>query len=186
MKNFLDNQVKDKIGVTLAKHGLTVESVFIPWSLSRNAGEKNPSLNWKVTLKQNGRKILTTDYMAGCAHAPSYKQSFKRDPENERLVLAECENGGKARYMATMDYIAVPQSSKGTLKPESRDVIHSLLLDSEVLDYPSFEDWAGNFGYEEDSRQAERIYNDCMKIALQFRRIGESVIEELREVFQDY
>lgn len=182
----MNSQIKDNIGVVIAKHGLTVESVFIPWSQSRNAGEKNPSLNWKVTLKQNGRKILTTDYGAGMGHAPSYKQSFKRDPENERLVLAECENGGKARYMASMDYVAVPQSAKGTLKPESRDVIYSLLLDSEVLDAGGFEEWASTFGYDEDSRSAEATYNACMKIALQFRRIGESVIEELREVFQDY
>lgn len=183
----MSSQIKDNIGVVIAKHGLTIESVFIPWSQSRNAGEKSPSLNWKVTLKQNGRKILTTDYMAGCAHAPSYEQSFKRNYGNEQLVKAECEYGGKARLMGSSDdFAVVPQSAKGTIKPDSRDVIHSLLLDSEVLDYPSFEDWAGNFGYEEDSRQAERIYNDCMKIALQFRRIGESVIDELREVFQDY
>lgn len=39
--------------------GLTVESVFVPWSRSRNKGEKSPSLNWIVTVKRNGKDVLT-------------------------------------------------------------------------------------------------------------------------------
>lgn len=180
------NTKQAEIQDVLNKYNLTVEAVFIPWSQSRNAGQKDPSLNWRVTLKQNGRNILTTDYSAGCGHAPSYKQSFKRDVENERIVLAECEYGGKAKYMSNMDYAGVPNNMKGTLKPDTKDVIYSLLIDAEVLDYDGFEDWASNFGYDEDSRQAERVYNECLKIALQFRKIGESVIAELREAYQDY
>jgi len=178
--------MKQEIKAVLDLHKLTVESKFIPFSQSRNKNEKNPSLNWKVTLKQDGREILTTDYMAGCAHAPSYKQSFKRDINNERLVMAECEHGGKAKYMSTMDFIGVPNSLRGTLKPDEQDVIYSLLMDSEVLDYSSFEDWADNFGYEQDSRQAEKTYNACMKIALQMNRLSHETREALREAYQDY
>lgn len=178
--------MNDQIKATLAKHNLTVESVFVPFSQSRNASEKSPSLNWRVTLKHNGRNILTTDYMAGCGHAPSYKQSFKRDYTNEKLVALECEYGGKAVYRESLDWMGIPQSAKGTIKPDPADVIYSLLIDSEVIDYSSFEEWASNFGYDADSRQAEKTYNDCMKIALKFRTIGEATIAELREVFQDY
>lgn len=178
--------MNDQINATLDKYNLTVESVFIPFSQSRNAGEKSPSLNWRVTLKQNGRNVLTTDYSAGCAHAPSYKQSFKRDYINDQMVKAECEYGGQARHMGASDWVGVPENKKGTIKPDPADVVYSLLMDSEVLDYSSFEEWAGSFGYDEDSRQAEQIYNACMKIALKFRQIGESAIAELREVFQDY
>jgi hypothetical protein len=182
MKNFLDNQVKDEVGVAIAKHGLTVESVFIPFSQPRNAGEKYPSLNWKVTLKQNGRNILTTDYMAGCAHAPSYQQ--RETIHSGNAVRVECEHGGKA--MESQGRWIVPSDKRGTIKPDSRDVIHSLLLDSEVLNYSNFEDWAGDFGYDEDSRSHEKIYQDCLKIALQFRKIGNDAITELQEAYQDY
>lgn len=167
----------------IAKHGLTVESVFIPFSQSRNAGEKYPSLNWKVTLKQNGRIVLSTDYMAGCAHAPSYKQ-MDNSVYTHNKVYAECEHGGPA--MESQGRFIVPADKRGTIKPDSHDVIWSLLLDSEVLDFGSFEDWADTFGYDADSRSAEKTYNECMKIALKFRTIGESTIAELREVYQDY
>ena len=182
----MNTGIKDQTGVVLAKHGLTVESEFVPFSKSRNAGEKMPSLNWKITLLHNGRKILTTDYSAGCGHAPSYKQSFKRDYINDQMVAAECEHGGKAKHIGVTDFISVPHKLYGTIKPESRDVIFSLLMDSEVLDSDGYEGWAGNFGYDEDSRKGEAVYNSCLKIALQFRKIGESVIAELREAYQDY
>lgn len=173
MKNFLDRQVLDKPGVTIAKHGLTIESVFVPFSRSRNAGSKDPSLNWRVTLKHNGREVLTTDYSAGCAHAPSYKQGSYNTVDGHNAVLNECERG--------KSFITAKP-----ILPSTKDVIYSLLIDSDVLNYSSFEDWAGDLGYDPDSRQGEQVYNACLKIALQFRQIGESVIDELREAFQDY
>src|SRR5690606_27827140 len=45
--------------------GLTVAAVFVPWSQSRNKGERSPSLNWRVTLQCKGRDVLTCDYSAG-------------------------------------------------------------------------------------------------------------------------
>lgn len=168
----MTTEIKARIDEMLNKHNLTVDSVFVPFSQSRNAGEKSPSLNWKVTLKHNGRKVLTTDYSAGCGHAPSYKQGDNTVFTHER-VLNECERG----------------KSKATGKailPDARDVVYSLLIDAEVINYDSFEQWAGEFGYDEDSRAGEKIYNACMKTALQFRTIGESVIDELRDAFQDY
>lgn len=173
-----------QIESVVAKYGLTVESVFVPFSQSRNAnaGEKFPSLNWRVTLKQHGRTILTTDYSAGCAHAPSYNQ--RMDYDTRQLVNKECESGYACKQMYTMGHI---QSMKNKpILPDSYDVIYSLLLDSEVLYHDSFESWAGEFGYDEDSRHAESLYNECIKIALKFRQIGESTIAELRDAYQDY
>jgi hypothetical protein len=171
--------MKKQIKATIEKYGLTVESVFIPFSRSRNKGEKSPSLNWTVTLKQNGRAILSTDYSAGCGHAPSYRQNDK-SYDTAQAVKTECEKG-LAVYGSMMLL-----NAKKPIKPDAADVIYSLLIDSEVIDYPSFEDWAGEFGYDADSRSAEQTYNECMKIALKFRQLGESAISELREVYQDY
>jgi hypothetical protein len=57
----------------IAALGLTVESVFVPFSRSRNKDETRKTLNWKVTIKRNGRDVLTTDYSAGIARCPGYK-----------------------------------------------------------------------------------------------------------------
>lgn len=174
---------KQEIQAVLYKHNLTVESVFVPFSQSRNAGEKMPSLNWKVTLKQGDRAILTTDYMAGCGHTPAYKSNQYKGYNKEKLIAWECENGKKAEYLYGLGPIV---SEKTVIMPDSQDVIYSLLIDSEVLDAGDFETWAYEFGYDKDSRAAEKVYNACLKIALQFRKIGESVISELREAYQDY
>jgi hypothetical protein len=53
--------------------GLTIESVFVPFSQSRNKKEKHNSLNWKVDLCRDGNAFLTCDYSAGIAHCPGYK-----------------------------------------------------------------------------------------------------------------
>ena len=47
-------------------------------------------------------------------------------------------------------------------EPRVADVLNSLLLDSSALDM-DFEDFCGNFGYNTDSRKAEKIYKDCLK-----------------------
>jgi len=182
--------MNEQIKSALEKHGLTVESVFVPFSKSRNAGNDTPSLNWRVTLKRNGRAVLTTDYSAGCGHAPFYKKiknTMRMTQWEHAELMRECETG----YPVTRAAMGAPmglalQGRKSPILPDPADVVYSMLTDSEVIDYSSFEDWAGNFGYDPDSRAGERIYNDCMKIALQFRTIGESAIAELREVFQDY
>jgi hypothetical protein len=145
-----------------------------------------PSLNWRVTLLHNGRKVLTTDYGAGMAHCPFYKAgkaSFRMTIWERERIMQECEKGFAidAERSQSMIYL-----TKVKINPDSHDVIYSLLMDAEVLDFDGYEDWAGNFGYDEDSRKGEAVYNACMKIAMQFRKIGESVIAELREVYQDY
>ena len=60
------------------------------------------------------------------------------------------------------------------------------MVDSEVLEYSSFEQWANVFGYNEDSREAEKVYNVCLATALKFNQIGAAAIGELKEVYQDY
>lgn len=186
----MDAKLKaEEIDFYLQKHGLTVESEFIPWSRSRNAGEKDPSLNWKVTLKQNGRKILTTDYSAGMGHAPFYKKvnHMRLLVWQHEEIVRECETGFPVTSAKIDSAMGIARQDKNRpILPDSKDVIYSLLMDAEVLHYSEFEEWAGDFGYDPDSRSDEKIYQACLKIALQFNRLGESVIAELREAFQDY
>ncbi len=59
--------------------GLTVTSVFVPFSQSRHKNETTEGgrprfdLNWRVTVACRGRVVLETDYSAGCGHCPGYK-----------------------------------------------------------------------------------------------------------------
>lgn len=154
---------------------LSIKSTFIPFSRSRNKGEKSPSLNWSVTLEKNGKPVLTTDYMAGCAHVPGYNQ-MDRSVDHAEMIRNACETGKTGRY-----------DTRKKIEPKAVDVIYSLVMDSDVLNYSSFEDWASNFGYDVDSRSAEKTYRACLEIALAFRSaVGESGLTMLAEAFQDY
>lgn len=177
------------INHTAAELGLTMTAQFIPWSQSRNKGEKQPSLNWLVTILRNGRGVLTTDYGAGSGHCPAYKSSIKKLGGRDSLTRSEaikweCENGYEAWVMENVGHI----SRKGKpLMPELSDVVHSLVMDADVLNASTFEDWAADFGYEPDSRKAEKIYRACLEIALKLRNaFGDDGLTKLRTAAQDY
>jgi hypothetical protein len=184
---------RDRIARVAGELGLTMVSDFVPWSQSRNAGEKNPSLNWNVTIKRGVAgagdsktdvAILTTDYSAGCAHCPSYKQG-DRSQHGYDVLVWECQNG-LPRHAPYSSNPIVPKNNK-PIRPDMCDVVHSLVMDSYVLDHATFESWASDFGYDADSRKAETIYRACLEIALKLRNgIGESGLARLREACQDY
>ena len=70
---------------------------------------------------------------------------------------------------------------------ERADVLHSLVSDSDVLNYNSFESWASELGYDLDSRKAEGIYRACLSFSLALRNgLGEQLLADLREAVQDY
>lgn len=148
--------------------GLTVDSTFIPFSRSRNSAEKYPSLNWHVRLMHNGREVLATDYSAGMAYCPSYKPG-RLTTDKFAAIRHECEHGKRA------------WPASGTLLLDPLDVIASLALDAGVLDHPTYEDWADDSGYDSDSRSGEKIYRQCLEIALKLRAaLGDNALEQLR------
>jgi hypothetical protein len=178
--------------------GVTMSAVFVPFSLSRNAvprnGQDKPwrSLNWKVTLERNGRAFLETDYSQGEGHAPAYLHptKWKGNKHVQRRALdIEIETG----FAAIAETWAQGEPRQGrTTKhripsPPIEDVLSSLVLDSNVLDYSGFEAWADEYGYDADSRTAEATWKACLETALKLRAaIGEAGIEALRVAGEDY
>lgn len=176
----------DTFNAALARHVLTLRTEFIPLSQSRNAKEKRRTLNWRVTLQYKGRDVLTTDYSAGEAHCPSYKQNATM--RDDACIAYECEHGVRAQIFngAPMPR-AMATRERRNIMPETSDVIHSLLSDAQVLDYSTYEEFARDMGYDEDSRKGESIYRACLELALKLRNgLGESVLADLREASQDY
>lgn len=187
----LDRDVPERESLPRAMErlGVSVRSEFVPFSRSRNAKPNakvsDRSLNWRVTVVRDGRDILTTDYQAGIGHCPSYKQKmgggFTLD-EAEAIIF-ETEHGKTARWMGG----GLGLTGKEKIELEAADVVHCLVADASVLDSPTFEDWASEYGYDTDSRSAEATYRACLEIALKLRSgLGESTLSELRDAAQDY
>lgn len=180
---------RERILATATALNLTMETEFVPFSKSRNASPREDgkpwrSLNWKVTIKRDGREVLTTDYSTGEAHCPAYKlDRYKIGMgEKESRIAFECEHGREATHQWSGAW------SRGKpILPDFESVLASLALDSDVIEYPTFEDWADNFGYDKDSRKGESTYRACLEIALKLRAaIGEDGLRQLRDAAQEY
>lgn len=175
----------EEFAQAMEEHGLTVSAMFVPFSESRNS-TPNPkvedlSLNWRVTLCKDGRDILSTDYFAGIAHCRAYKPSAfmggafgcgRFNMDGAEAIRVECESG---RRPGVRDVRIV--------QPEPVDVVSALVMDAGALDYSTFEDWAAEYGYEEDSRKAEDIYRACLSIALKLRNgLGPDLLHRLQGI----
>ncbi len=183
---------------TLKTLGITVESEFVPFSQSRNNIGDTPTLNWLVTVKRNGKHVITTEYSAGCAHCPGYnaKVPSKWDhPDSmfqKEIVRVECEKGIEQHLGPHGSFMNKTHKVDGRslpvhIEPDPVNVLYCLVLDSDVLDSGGFENWAYDFGYDTDSRKAEAIYKECIETALKMRAgFSESELSLLRETFQDY
>lgn len=191
------NDTQETLPECIARLGLSVTSKFVPFSKSRNAKESHRSLNWRVTVHFNNPDygpnwqdaVVSTDYSAGIAHCPAYKATTRvaggaNSMLRSEAIKHETENGRKARFAI---YGLAALQNGAPILPDSADVIYSLILDSDVLEYSSFEEWASSFGYDPDSRNAESIYRACLEIALQLRNgLPKTVLDALRAAAQDY
>lgn len=193
----------EKIDTYIATLKVEYEAEFVPISQSRNADGKWLSLNWKIKLGRKRGDLtgwqLITDYGQGIAHAPGYEHSWNQSGHQTEYFKIVAEKGrtagvlpklsnGKVDWYEAKDFHGYKTGKWRPIPPPLlRDILYSLISDSDVIDYAGFEDWAGNFGYETDSRKAEETYKACMDIALKLRAlIGEKAMSELRVLFEDY
>ena len=63
------------------------------------------------------------------------------------------------------------QGSAHRLPPTLNVILSCLIMDADGADALTFEEWCSNFGYDTDSRKAERIFNECRRIAVLLPRI---------------
>lgn len=167
---------------TVAALGLTVQSVPVP-TPQPDAKVGTWQLHWRVTVMHNGNPILTTDYRAGCAHAPSYGKRpgyghGKWSVDGAAAVQRECE---------TMRLHNFGYESGRYITADPMDVLHCIVTDASAIDSPTFEDWAADFGYDPDSRKGEAIYRTCLEHGLKLRAaIGDDGLTRLREAFQNF
>lgn len=189
--------VESLIGDICAHAGVTMEAAFVPFSQSRNAkpgkdGKAWRSLNWRIRIfhRRASAPILETDYSQGEGHAPAYKKTAAQletaarvmrlsvSAAKAEMIAHEIETG---RVATGHHWARGVSGGKPIPAPSIGDVMQSLAMDSDVLDYAGFEDWAGEFGYDADSRSAESIYRACVEIATKLRAgLGADLLAEIR------
>jgi hypothetical protein len=161
--------------------GVDLSYSFIPFSESRNKDSRHKSLNWVVTLTRHGDSVFSTEYSAGIYHCPSFKPG-KLSVYDLEAIEIECERGRNA-----MNYAGRMVPSMALIVPKLLDVMYSLVMDYNVLDYNCFEDWADDYGYDSDSRNGESIYRAAVANSLKMRNsIGDSNMQDLIDAFEDH
>lgn len=150
------------------------------------------TFNVKVTFKE--KSIYGKTYSLGIGYVDPKKcrsSEMARNPfsEDELGMLYSWQNNPHASFKnkALQCQVAAKLAIEQKLKPKLDEVLHSLMLDAECFfNAQSFEEWAGDYGYDPDSRKAEAIYRECDSIG---RRIAavvpKDVLEQVREIVSD-
>ena len=139
--------VAQDAALILEKLGCTLTYRFIPWSRSRNAKEKRPSLNWECTLSR-GAHSYSFPYTKGQGHCHAYRNPIRFSDgrmdvyATKEAIRRECETGHKVT------------------PPTLVEVCYSLFVDAYE---GSFEGWCSEYGYSDDSIKAKAMYEKCCR-----------------------
>lgn len=163
-----------------AELGLRVESTFVPFDDPKIKTVSGKYLSWTCKVFRGDQLILETPYRAGIAHCPSYKQG--------RLSVDDAE---AIEFEVTRGLRCVRRSygvvGGEPILPKPEDVLANLAMDADAIDHPSFESWAGDYGFDTDSRKAEATYRTCLDTALKLRAaIGDAGLQRLRDAAREH
>lgn len=102
-----------------------------------------------------------------------YRPYFPKDKESRYVFKMQLKRAGKQYTFNFGQSIAV-----GDKEPTMYDVLASI----QKYDVGSFENFCGDFGYNQDSRTAERTYKAVCKEFENVEKLFGDVIEELQEI----
>lgn len=115
--------------------------------------------------------------IAGRAQKVAANPNMDGMPQDSSHYIVTMERNGKK---FSTPYSMGPAHNRG---PQTADVLNCIA--SDVSGYDSarnFEDWAANYGYDTDSRKAERIYNIIAEQSKSLKNfLGETGYKELCE-----
>lgn len=104
---------------------------------------------------------------------PEYRSYFVDDKERRYVFKMEL-----TREKKTYTFTFGQSIAGGAKTPTMYDVLASLTN----YDPESFEDFCGNYGYDENSRKAEKIYKAVVKEWENVERLFSDCLDELREI----
>lgn len=146
---------------------------------------KTPS-KWVGVIK-TGKSIETFDYSQGCGHRIIKKRWM---PLSGGVKMPKGWKRGESvpfvygRMTYDQRYVLTHCTEAKT--PDRDDFIHCLVMDASCVRHgQTFEEFALEMGYDEDSRKAERIYNACRESHRKMVRLGLD-LEKLGKEYQDY
>jgi hypothetical protein len=148
-------------------------------------GDTTPRATFSVTIARTGKAPYTFDF--GQSLVNSYKATvgFPGEPGcyTVRTVpqwfnFSWLEEVGKEVWVMLGGKMRRVVLQLATTPPTSYDILAALTKN----DPGTFEDFCGNYGYDEDSRKAESVYFSVQKEWANVRRLFADCLEESEEI----
>lgn len=120
-------------------------------------------------------KIKVSPKFVKCGHY------FGDDKEERNIYKVTVQYNGRKTSFSFGDSIANTYDNK---KPDTNGLLETISSDyGFTLEmYPTFEDFASEFGYELDSRKAEKTYKACLDLSEKLHTVfNDGDMEKLRE-----
>ena len=131
---------------------------------------------WSVQIKHKDG-FFVTPYKCGLGHV---------ELKHPRMTMPKLSNGLPAYKKGTIAYQEWHEASHQPKKPSNSDIMNSLLMDSDAGEM-SFNDWCGDYGYDNDSMKAFKMYQACCEAAVNIRKcFSTAQINEMRLALEDY
>jgi hypothetical protein len=134
------------------------------------------AIEYPVTLSRHGKPVISTTYKMGIGHFE--KQTLSHIAKTFRPVENTIRKNGfsvirrlQPKDQNTALEIITAAARNYKMQPELANVVAALLMDgSPDFDAETFENWAVNYGYDTDSRTAEKTYSECVRTGQAIRR----------------
>lgn len=147
-------------------------------------------LNYRVKVSKGAQTVYDGPYSMGLAHIPNYNALLKATNstysrttlDGERLFNQVLANGKSIKQISYNNWL-----SGEPILPARLDVMHSLIMDGYADDARSYEEWAGDYGYDTDSIKGLRVFEACAEVGRALRvTMGAEWVMAARGAFQDY
>jgi hypothetical protein len=144
------------------KHGITISATL------EGKREQKPTSKdgkpwahflWRCTLTRSDARAgkLEQEYRMGLAHVHTTRRA--------------------------MESLGIEKKTAPT-PPKAEDVIDSLIMDASAIGQ-TFDDWASEFGYDTDSRQAEKVFHECQDAGARLLKfLGRELFDDLQNNYE--
>jgi hypothetical protein len=170
-------QAKAELAKAMQTHGVTITTVFLPFSKVPADRTKSfsESVTWEYSVRKADKLVSQGLYSCGVGCAKYNLPNSPLIPKwNDKSIDA---TGFRKEIQASGQAYPIK-----VLPPDSSDILGSLLLDASSGS-DLFEDFCLNYGYDTDSRKAEKTWLACRNTYVELVQIfGTDELSRLQEI----
>lgn len=173
---------------TITLESLGLKCTIVSQGVSKmNDDDKSPMLAWNAMFTNSRGQSQSFDYFTGLscvdwAWAEKRKNNQAIFTIHERNILGLGAMRWRVKDRKMVSDLAAKIAFLTNFKPNPIEILWAVAMDCDALD-SSFEDWASDFGYDADSRKAEKIYHACQDNGHKLRKLlSREQIQQLREM----